>query len=376
MVSPDSLLKTRKGHCFEMATLLCSLLLGHGFEAYVVSGYASREVARNDQCRVVCPAIEIKLKELEDRLAEEMKDTKLESLPQSKYKFKKPIDLKSKFLKQLEEEERQRIAEEMAKAAEEEAERIRIEEALPVDELANKRIHAWVLIKLKEERFFIEPSTGFRHELTDPFFIGIESVWNHENYMVNKQAEIIGTIKDLNWNLLDRDHWERLLDVDIDYPEAVNYCPKYLDMPLSWVCKLIVSARMFEERFPGQQKVIQYKRSIHEKFAVYKEVDGVVERIKTFESLTYESPLQVWEYFRNRADLLKERVTDHARRETMEWFHKGRPDALKSVKVFKGQDNVAVHEYEFYYKLRFDCLKKIEMSSREIKEFYLDREDR
>lgn len=38
-----------------MATLLCSLLIGNSFPAYVVSGYATREVTNNDQRRVKCP---------------------------------------------------------------------------------------------------------------------------------------------------------------------------------------------------------------------------------------------------------------------------------------------------------------------------------
>lgn len=38
-----------------MATLLCSLLIGNGYAAMVVNGYASREVANNNQTRVECP---------------------------------------------------------------------------------------------------------------------------------------------------------------------------------------------------------------------------------------------------------------------------------------------------------------------------------
>lgn len=354
-----------------MATLLCSLLLGHGYDAYVVSGYAVREVTRNDQSRVVCAAIELKLTEKKKRLAEEPKDTPEAQLPPSKYTLKDPIDLKSKFLQQLDQEEQQRVADEKMKAAEEEAERIRIEESLPADELENKRVHSWVLVKLKGDHFFVEPSTGFRYECTDPSYIGCEAVWNNGNYMVNRQKEIVGNIGDLDWELLDRAHWERLLDVDADYPEATNYCPKYLDMPLSWVNQLSVTAELFEERFPEQQKVVKYKRTIHEKFAVYKELDGVVERIKTFESLDYERLLTVWEYFKNRADFLHERETDHANNETMEWFRKGRQDALMSSRT-----SSKYQEFQFYYKLRFDCLKRIEMTPRGVKEFYQDREDR
>lgn len=57
LISPKSLLRRRKGNSFEMATLLCSLLIGNGYRAMVVSGYASREVVNNNQERVECPFI-------------------------------------------------------------------------------------------------------------------------------------------------------------------------------------------------------------------------------------------------------------------------------------------------------------------------------
>lgn len=374
MTSPDLLLKERKGHCFELATLLCSLLIGHGFDAFVVSGYASREMTKNDQCRVVCPAIEKKRKERELEELKELEDNPVEIIPESKYKLRESINLKSNFLKQLDDEEHDRHTENEAKVAAEDEERIRKEEALPVDELLNKRVHSWILVQNGKDVFFIEPSTGFRHKINDPAFVAIESIWNHENYMVNKQNELIHRIDDLNWNLLDRAHWERLLDVDSDFPEAINYCPKYLDMPLSWVRKLFVSLNSFEDRFPEQQKVISYKRAIHEQFAVYKQFDGVVERIKTFETLDYQRPREMWEYFRNRVDFLTERRTDYKNREITELFSKGRKDALKTCKS-SSASGTTVEEYIFFYKLRFDCLKRIEMTGTEIKEFYRNRED-
>lgn len=360
-----------------MATLLCSLLIGHGFDAFVVSGYASREVTTNNQSRVLCPSISKKIKERAERLAEELKDNVEELRQESKYKLRDPIDLKSKFLKQLDEEERQRIAEEEEKAAKEEQERLRIEEALPLDGLLNKRVHAWVLVKRKGEVFFIEPSTGFRHEVSDPSLVGIESWWNHENFMVNKQKKVHGTINELNWDHLNREHWERLLDVDSDYPAVDNICPKYLDMPLSWVDKLTITTILFEQRFPEQQKAIKYKRTIHEKFAVYKELNGVTEQIKFYDDLDYQTLTGVWEYFENRADLLTERISDQVNNVTMEHFLRGRRDALKSIKKESGtmQKGEIVH-YEFYWKSRLDGLVRIEMSPMVVKEFYRNREDR
>lgn len=58
LMSPDTLLTRRTGNSFEMATLLCCIMLGQGFRnVFVVSGYASREVVNNDQRRVVCPVV-------------------------------------------------------------------------------------------------------------------------------------------------------------------------------------------------------------------------------------------------------------------------------------------------------------------------------
>ena len=35
--------------------LLCSLLLGAGYDAYIVSGYAVQEVCLADEARQICP---------------------------------------------------------------------------------------------------------------------------------------------------------------------------------------------------------------------------------------------------------------------------------------------------------------------------------
>ena len=46
--SPKEILETRVGNSFEISTLLVSLLIGIGYDAYVVSGYASRELCNAD----------------------------------------------------------------------------------------------------------------------------------------------------------------------------------------------------------------------------------------------------------------------------------------------------------------------------------------
>lgn len=52
-----TVLKQQRGNCFEYASVLCSLLIAQGYDAYVVSGYATREVCLMDETREVCPLL-------------------------------------------------------------------------------------------------------------------------------------------------------------------------------------------------------------------------------------------------------------------------------------------------------------------------------
>lgn len=56
--SPMSVLSWQAGDCFDMSVVLASLLIGVGYNAYVVVGYAPPAVTTNDQSRTVCPVLE------------------------------------------------------------------------------------------------------------------------------------------------------------------------------------------------------------------------------------------------------------------------------------------------------------------------------
>jgi hypothetical protein len=58
LLSPQSTLSFQAGDSLDMATLLVSILIGVGFDAYVVVGYAPSEIVRNDQSMAVCPLLE------------------------------------------------------------------------------------------------------------------------------------------------------------------------------------------------------------------------------------------------------------------------------------------------------------------------------
>lgn len=51
------MLKTQKGNCFEYANLLASLLIGVGYDAYCVCGYATQDVTLLNQIRKPCPQL-------------------------------------------------------------------------------------------------------------------------------------------------------------------------------------------------------------------------------------------------------------------------------------------------------------------------------
>jgi hypothetical protein len=50
-------LHAQRGDCFDLAHVLASLLLGAGYDASVVMGYAPRHIVTNDLSRVICPQI-------------------------------------------------------------------------------------------------------------------------------------------------------------------------------------------------------------------------------------------------------------------------------------------------------------------------------
>lgn len=99
LCSPTWVLHFQKGNSFECATLLVSLLLGQSYNAFVVSGYASREQALCDMTRRTCPY-----------LPEQKHTLPSTDMPKIvKYQLKAPPDFKSQFLLEMEDRERKKI---------------------------------------------------------------------------------------------------------------------------------------------------------------------------------------------------------------------------------------------------------------------------
>ncbi|KAK6635811.1 hypothetical protein RUM44_001065 [Polyplax serrata] len=370
--SPQTVLRKQAGHSFEYSTLLASFLIASAYDAYVVSGYATREICQMDQTRIECPLLTDDEQILEEAKIEE----------DSKYYLKKPLELKSMFLQEMldreirKEKEAQRIQELAELAAVKE-----FEKPWP-DELYGWRLHSWVVIlpsKDVTEPIFIESTTGLAKSLDDPEYHGIESLWNHQNYWVCVQFDNkTENCKDISFNLNDIECWERLLigepftfrkfgkeilEADAEeYKRACIQVEKHLDMPGSWVDILKLSHSSYEKRFPRAKKVIHYRKAISEQYPPYSHADGLVERVKRYFDYECQEPREIRERYKNRADRLyycQKTVVDNS---VLEKFDRGREDALKEHFYYAMDSGIeVVFSLKFYHQARLDCLSEFFM---------------
>jgi hypothetical protein len=199
-----------------MSTVLASLLIGNGYDAYCVSGTAPRWVTQRDTSCQPCPYVEPTFPEAEAPGMDvtggsdggggsESKDGGGGGgASRGKYNPEPRPPLESRFLASLEERRRRDeaaaaraqdgadLAERLAKQRLEEEER---RGGADDDALAGRRLHCWVLVRAGrrgvDSHVFVEPSTGRCFPVEDAPYDCIESVWNHRNYWVNMQCRFL-----------------------------------------------------------------------------------------------------------------------------------------------------------------------------------------
>uniref|UniRef100_A0A8C8RPG4 Dynein regulatory complex subunit 7 n=1 Tax=Pelusios castaneus TaxID=367368 RepID=A0A8C8RPG4_9SAUR len=369
--SPTTTLKYQQGNCFGFSVVLCSLLIGAGYDAYCVNGYATREICMMDETREVCPLLK---KSKEVRSPEKVK----------KYAVKPPRDLRSKFeLQQAAKKEAEIEAAEEKKQKEEEDKLMESEKPKP-DPLYGLRVHAWVLIlsgkREVPESFFIDPFTANSYSTTDDCFLGIESVWNHKNYWVNMQ-DCWNGCKELTFDLGDPVRWEFML-LGTDKPllllpeeEEEELGDEDLDdFVTSWVEPIHISRKEFETRCPQGKKVIQYKKAKLEKWAPYLNSNGLVKRLTHYEDLECTRVLEVKEWFKNREDMMSMRQVNKKTEVTTEYFSPGHVQGLKAH-IYKTMESETERTMEFYSETRVDGLQKRVENAQEMMEYFEGRSD-
>ena len=208
--SAATVIAWQAGDAFDMANLLCSALLGVGYDAYVVSGYAPRAITLADQSEVPLPRPEKAAAALEES-----------SEPPAYHKYFVPPSkpLLSSFLQKREAETaggdggaEARTVAAATTAAARDADPTAESELL--DALHGKRVHAWVLLlagkRMLESSLFIEPTSGKIYPIDDSPYYAVESVWNAANYWVNLK-EATRRASGLSYDLSDDAAWEAVL---------------------------------------------------------------------------------------------------------------------------------------------------------------------
>lgn len=397
VVSPTTVFAWQVGNCVEISLLLCSILIGNGYNAFVVVGYAEKAVCDNDQTNATW----------QDSLPDEKcsdDESEVRAAPVTEYTQylrKRPV-LQSQYDRDTKEKDKKMREDDM---------RIVVEDLPAADDGTSAEkpekinyVHSWILIMPGKRHvtapIFVEPSTGQSIPVknADAMYCGIESVFNHHNYFVNLKPQ--AAVSTLVMDLRDLTQWEHIFLKD---PEALEEDDEKqrmmedmtsdagesgdttLDLPASWVGPLTLSRAQYENRYPGRMKEIKYGNATVKLYAEYSEPDLRVQVVMLPDQNSVHS--QVHTFYRNRQDRLRRRSVypqEHSTnpRKIHDWFDAGRK---KETKVEGLRELVyepgVLRTMKFYWKAREDGLARRheqfygEGALRKVQEYYKGRDD-
>ncbi|KAH6601754.1 hypothetical protein BASA61_001781 [Batrachochytrium salamandrivorans] len=215
--SPTYTLGVQSGNCFDMSMVLTSLLCGVGYNAFVISGYATRSITLMDQTKIGADKMGpcLPLVDPPPTFPQSSKATLDDVLPSpSKYRVKPQRQLRSNFLAKQEERRVQLNLAHSTAQAPVPGGITNIPDDEDEDELKGLRIHAWVLVlpgkREISEAFFIETSTGKIYSTDSELYLGLESIFGFQNYWVNMQVCYDG-LKGISFDISDNSKWEFVL---------------------------------------------------------------------------------------------------------------------------------------------------------------------
>ena len=359
----------QKGDCFDLSIVLCSLLIGVGYDAYCVYGLAPREVTTKNESLMENPFIHKgeRIIKKEVKVDENSKTNEFTI-------FKKP-ETESKF-------DTRKLEEKQKFEAERKYQAMHINDDEP-DELGpdlyiGQRLHCWVLLmkgkRDLKEHMFIEPSTGRIYPLQYNPYESVDGVFNDHNFWINMKPGL--EVKDVNFDEMNTSmSWEYVMldtinkgsngnkendegEKDEDYGE--NKSPgifdnvrkptmnkendefKFddepvielgeLDMPPSWPPKLYIEKENFLKLSPLGENQVFYVRSRVDNYAPYSQVDGLVQRITLFEDFKRLKVKEIRYFYQHRSDKLSLRCRFPYEFKTVEEYEPGKiPQHWKEV---------------------------------------------
>ena len=329
--SPANVLdEWQTGDCFDFAIVLCSLLIGVGYNAYVVYGTAPKEITTKDESDMICPENLIfdDLMEDEDHKVDKDEEQMIERVVPEPEPMTNgfSVETKEPHKSVWDNETSARLREE-ARLAELAAKTIDDDEKdyEKPDKYGKSRIHAWVLIlrpdREMNENLFIEPTTGRTYALESAPYYSIEAIFNHKNFYINLDPTLdVSELLPLDFKDDSTGLWEYVMlepgnkkdgddeeqedqDEDEDDDEG-ELEEEPLDMPPPWSPKLFVNKDKFLDMCPNGEKTVFYRKCKVEIFSECRQVDGLVKRITLYKDYKRLITEEIRSFYKCRKDKL------------------------------------------------------------------------
>jgi hypothetical protein len=343
--SPANVLKYQIGDCFDFSIVLCSLLIGAGYNAFVVYGKAPREITTKDESNMDAPEQADDIRIIEPDLNDKNEDTNADLIRE------KPTIESTYVNKEYDIKDKKRL-EEYKKMNEIDDDQPELERYDPWEK---RRLHCWVLVKKNkriDKDYFVECSTGRIYEPgKDSPYETIDAVFNNYNFWINLQEK--KPAKEIDLNLNNKDFWEYVmvsykdnnedvLEEEIDPENKDNpkndpsahedqMLEEVLDMPPPWPEKLWISREDYNNRTPNGTQTNYYKKTKVDRYAPYSQVDGLVMRIYRYEDYARLKLEEVEYRYRYRSDKLYKRLKNPYQHKTIEFYLPGQKYGWKQV---------------------------------------------
>ena len=389
--SPHSVLEWQIGDSLDIAMVVCSCLIGSGYDAYVVMGKASKEIATKNESELDCPFLEEGGCEI--KLEAEVKEKQSQ---ENQFFIPKPQPIVSEVV------QARLLAEKRLRERREEADRIDDDEPERKgrDEFFGRRVHYWVYIREDVERgvaedLMVDPPTSTIWRLTDsplPFY-HIDQVFNNRDVWVNTTPlEPLSRI-DLAHFRTNRGVWASVMttperegkeNAGGDAPREGfdvkrEHFLQLLDRPLSWVPKFQISSGQFLRESKNGKFTRYYKKLQFDYYSEFQQGDGLVRRVTRFEDFKRTVVREVVLHYRNRRDNLYKRRRLPFEFRRIDYYRTNSQQQIKEyphwreIEVVQGRRNTIR-----YYPLRFKdyLVEREEFVGEKTVERYAGRADR
>jgi len=254
---------SQKGDCFDMSVLLTTILTGIGYDAYVIVGYANRELTLSDLRYRKCPGIAEN-----EQQSSESKGTENKYL---KVIQGRSLKLESSFV-----DKQKNPAQPPPPTP--------VLPTPPQDEYEGRRMHCWVMVSSARieipETVFIDVSTGNQYPLSSSLFGYIEIAFNHKNVWINLQNKDFKKNDD-TMDFATAELWKPVIE-----PESQTKIPSPV------VSRLEISENQIFCKYPkvvsmdgcteSFMKKLLWNDALEELYAPYTKHDGLVRRFFIF----------------------------------------------------------------------------------------------